>query len=66
MQVCVMTWETFLKMFKSNYSFFYYNGVNWTVKNTDLKIILHFNNSIIEDNKIIFLNEKELLNFGIL
>lgn len=66
MQICVMNWKTFLNLFKSNYSIFYYDGINWRFKNTNIKIILHFNNSLIEDERITFLNEKEIARFGFL
>lgn len=53
---CIMTWKTFLKLFKYDYSLFYYDGVNWKFKLTDIPIKLHFFNDIVNDDYVCFID----------
>lgn len=57
MQICIMNWKTFLSLFKEDYSLFYYDGINWGFKMTDIKIQLYLSNKTISDNKIIFFDK---------
>lgn len=54
--ICIMTWKTFLKLFKYDYSLFYYDGVDWKFKTTDIPIKLHFFNDIVDDDYIYFID----------
>ena len=53
---CIMTWKIFLKLFKYDYSLFYYDGVNWKFKMTYIPIKLHFFNDIVNDDYIYFID----------
>lgn len=53
---CTMTWKTFLKLFKYDYSLFYYDEMNWKFKMTDIPIKLHFFNDIVNDDYIYFID----------
>lgn len=56
MQICIMSWKTFLELFKEDCSLFYFDGINWRYKITDIKIILHLTDIIIRD-RIVFFDE---------
>lgn len=57
---CVMTWKTFLDLFKKDYSLFYFDGINWYFNTTYIKIILHYTNDIVPDEEVIFINPEEI------
>lgn len=57
---CVMTWKTFLNLFREDYNLFYFNGINWCYKLVDIKIILHYTNAFVPDNRAFFINSKEI------
>lgn len=63
---CIMTWKTFLDLFRQDYSLFYYDGKNWYMRSGkskignyliwDIQIHLELFNNIIKDNEVYFLN----------
>lgn len=58
---CMMTWKTFLALFKKDYELFvFYNGY-WHFKcaYSDIKIFLKLNNDIIRDGDIVFINPSQ-------
>lgn len=55
---CMMTWKTFLTLFKQEYQLFIYYDGYWHFKQPfqDIKIFLKLDNSIIKDGDIVFVN----------
>lgn len=58
---CMMTWKTFLALFKKDYKFFTFYDGYWHFKQafSDIKIFLKLNDSIIKNGDIVFVNYSE-------
>lgn len=67
---CVMTWKTFLDLFKTDYELFGYKDGDWYFTNGKdifngpnyffgIKINLHLFPDVIEDNRIVFFNRMQ-------
>ena len=65
MQICIMSWKTFLELFKQDYSLFYFDGIDWRYKITGIKINLHLTDEIIGDRIVFFDKGGLYLNGGI-
>ena len=63
---CIMTWKTFLDLFKEHYEYFEYIDGNWTIRTPQpwgigkfflyCKIILNFPDEGVPDGLIYFIN----------
>ena len=63
---CIMTWKTFLELFKKNYEYFQYKDGEWWVKTPEpwgigyyhilCKLDLKYDNRTVEDGTIYFIN----------